>query len=66
MDSSTTTLIWSLQVNRMDECIPNGIQKFLIQQGIPAATLHPAGFPHIMFRNTYGSSKIQGMHIELP
>lgn len=64
MDSSTTTLIQRLQVNRMDEHIPNGIQKFLIQHGIPAATLHPVRLLHIKvqdyiwfeqyLRNAYG------------
>lgn len=47
MDSSTTTLIRSLRVNRMDEHIPNGIQKFLIQQGISAAALDPVELLHI-------------------
>lgn len=58
MDSSGTVLIRSHHVNRMDEYIPNGTQKLLIQQGIPAALLR--------FRNTYGLSKIHGMLMELP
>lgn len=64
MDSSGTALIRSHHVNRMDEYIPNGTQKLLIQQGIPAATLYPAAL--LRFRNTYGLSKIHGMLMELP
>lgn len=66
MDSSTTRIIQSLQVKRMGEPIPNGIQKSLIQQGIPAAILHPVGLLHIRFKNTYGLSKTQGTHMDLP
>lgn len=40
--------------------------KLLTQQGIPAATLHPAALLHFRFRNTYGLSKIHGMLMELP
>lgn len=64
MDSSAIALIRSHHVNRMDEYIPNGTQKLLIQQGIPAATLYPAAL--LRFRNTYGLSKIHGMLMELP
>lgn len=66
MDSSITTVIRSLQVNRVGKSIPNGIQKSLLQQGIPAATLHPVGLLHIRFKNTYGLSKTQGTHMDLP
>lgn len=53
-------------VNRMDEYIPNGTQKLLTQQGIPAATLYPVALLHLRFRNTYGLNKIHGMLMELP
>lgn len=50
----------------MDEYIPNGTQKLLTQQGIPAATLYPVPLLRLRFRNTYGLSKIHGMLMELP
>lgn len=66
MDSSATALNRSHHVNRRDEYIPNGTQKLLIQQGIPAATLYPVALLHLRFRSTYGLSKIHGMLMELP
>lgn len=64
MDSSATALNRSDLVNRMEESIPNGTQKLLTQQGIPAATLHPDASPwvqeHIRFEqnswNAYGAA----------
>lgn len=66
MDSSATMLIRSHNVNRMGEYIPNGTQKLLIQQGIPAATLDPVALLHLRLRNTHDLSKIHGMLMELP
>lgn len=66
MDSSATALNRSHRINRMDEYIPSGTQKLLIQQGIPAATLYPVALLHLKLRRTYGLSKIHEILMELP